>query len=78
MRGQKSKKPSVKPSSSQAALMKRRNALFLLASPKKLLIYPSCYIRIKNYCKYYEFYPSKRHRKPTDMLKSASHSHNLT
>ncbi len=42
-----------------------------VASPKKLLIYPYCYIRIKNYCKYYEFYPTKRHRKPTDILKSA-------
>jgi hypothetical protein len=71
MRGQKSKKPSVEPSSPQAAFMKRRNALFLLASPKKLLIYPSCYIRIKNYCKYYEFYPTKRHRKPSVLFKSA-------
>jgi len=42
-----------------------------LASPKKLLIYPACYIRIKKYCKYYEFYPTKRHRKPADILKSA-------
>jgi len=41
-----------------------------LVIPEVLPIYPCCYIRIKRYCKYYEFYPSKRHKKPTAILKS--------
>jgi len=42
-----------------------------LVIPQVLPIYPCCYIRIKKYCKYYEFYPTKRHKKPTDILKSS-------
>ena len=42
----------------------------IVVIPEVLPICPRCYILIKTYCKYYEFYPSKRHKKPTAILKS--------
>lgn len=41
-----------------------------VASPKILVLYPVCYIKLRSYCNHFEFYPSKRHRKPAFTLKS--------
>jgi hypothetical protein len=39
-----------------------------MASPKELVIYPQCYIRIKRHGNYCEFYPSKKHKTPIPTL----------
>lgn len=50
----------------------RALTMILVASPKVIPLYPCCYLRIKRYCYYYEFYPTKRHKKPTVITKSSS------
>jgi hypothetical protein len=38
--------------------------IFSVASPKVLPIYSTCHLLIIEYCKYYEFYPTMRHKNP--------------
>ena len=45
-----------------------KSLISLMASPRVLPVYPSCYLRLREHHNYVEFSPSRRHRKPVLVL----------